>query len=365
MKTETFYRALLGFWIFLLTFTIAMYARGGEITPGYVFQNGEKNVTADKLNSMVNKATIGPVFYSGKNTKTDPETTDWFLLYDAVAGEIKKVTYNSLFLTNVNLIVSRNEATNLLSSHMFLMWDGNGYKKQSYGGLILTNLDLVANRVALTNPPLNMKFLGFDGSSNVTTYRSNLFLGMEQFYVMTNLPTSTAFDPTNLLFYYDQNTKSNRSITVSNFFGGIPVETTNDTNDMFLKYTTNKAVKLVTLDNVANTLSNVFPRVISAFYTNAATTSTNSLGIFTNYPASKLDVKMKMMCVTPDAGYAAGEIIQNDQFFVGGAPCVYSFSVVNGTYIIRISGGTPYAPNGGTITSWANWRVLVRITYYP
>lgn len=365
MKTNNFLKWFIGFWVFLITFCIAIIARGAtpEITSGYTFQNGEKNVTADKLNKMVGNATINTYFFTGKNPKVIPSGNDWILIYDS-SGGIQKATLNSLVFTNVNMIPGRSMTTNMQTSDLFLMWNGSEYVKVPYGWLVLTNRDLVANRVVSTNPAADMVFLGWDGSSNVTSYRSNMFKGMEQTFIVTNLPATTQWYLTNLFWFYNQDQKANLSITPSNFINWIEVATTAVTNDWFFSFTTNGDIKRVPLNVMLDTISPLIPLPVSALFTNDVAPFTNSIGVFTNYPASKLSVKTSLLCTSNNAGFKTGDIVSAELFYAGGTGSPFAFAVNGSNYMLRSIIGVPVSPLGIPMTVGL-WKVITRITYYP
>lgn len=94
-----------------------------DITTGYSFRAGEKNVNHTKLNQALNSAVINASFLSGKSalTGSPDKTTTVLLAYDGTS--LRKISLSSGFLDHDQLVHSRTQHTTALAADELLVAD--------------------------------------------------------------------------------------------------------------------------------------------------------------------------------------------------------------------------------------------------
>lgn len=153
---------------------------GADITPGYTFQEGEKGVTAGKLNA----AASGTIKTSFLTTKDDagasPLATGFYLLlYDAGADVFKKATLNTVLFNHTQLLSNREDRTALDLQDAVLVLGTNGtYYRSSVSNMLQSGLfstnggsrfisvsNLALGAATWTNPYSARQLVGLDSNA--------------------------------------------------------------------------------------------------------------------------------------------------------------------------------------------------------
>lgn len=94
-----------------------------DITAGYTFKAGEKNITHTKLLQLINAAVINASFVSGKSalTGSPDKTTTMLLAFDG--DSLRKISLSSGFLDHDQLVHSRTQHTTALAADELLVAD--------------------------------------------------------------------------------------------------------------------------------------------------------------------------------------------------------------------------------------------------
>jgi len=109
-----------------------------DITPGYIFASGEKNVNHTKLNNSA-AGTVNTTFHTGKasaGSNPNVNTTE-LIVYDGTT--FKKGTLSSLFLDHTGLLSARTAKTVPVAADALLLADSaasNAYKQITLANLL-------------------------------------------------------------------------------------------------------------------------------------------------------------------------------------------------------------------------------------
>lgn len=107
---------------------------GADITPGYSFTSGERNVTHTKLN-LAAAGDINTSFFSGKSSAgSSPNSAFEILLRDTSLDVFKKTTIAAGFLDHTGLLSARTAKTVPIGADQIMIADsaaGDAYKRQT------------------------------------------------------------------------------------------------------------------------------------------------------------------------------------------------------------------------------------------
>ncbi len=113
---------------------------GADITPGYTFTEGEKNITAAKLNSAT-AGTVNSTFITTKSAVTPPGTYQ-VLLFDPVGGAFYKGTLNATVYASTNLIQNQSAVIDNPTNTYLLQWSAAQGNTRILESDFLTNVVL-------------------------------------------------------------------------------------------------------------------------------------------------------------------------------------------------------------------------------
>lgn len=137
-------KRLIGVLVMVLAVATAL---GSDLSKGYTFAPGERNVTHTKLNNLVDAATINTTFFSDKTATTAPVGTDTILLMTATPAW-RKCTLSTLLFANTNIITLQDEDTSPAVGDYLLTYDvsAGALKKATLanlGSVVTNTADLV------------------------------------------------------------------------------------------------------------------------------------------------------------------------------------------------------------------------------
>lgn len=157
--------------------------QAADITPGYTFTSGERNVTHTKLNNSA-AGTINTTFYSGKSSAgADPNTAFEFLLRDTSLDVYKRTTLAEAVFNHSGLLASRTAKTVPVGGDVLLIADsaaGNALKQ-----MVLSNA-LFAGAAAQGVPTNDTKVPTLWAGALGTLNLSNLIAGAANHAFPTN-----------------------------------------------------------------------------------------------------------------------------------------------------------------------------------
>lgn len=152
----------------------------GDLTTGYTFVSGEKNVNHSKLNAAVNDATVNDTFITGKSPASAVTKNDTLLLYSTTDVGVRKATLLAAVFDHAQLITDRSPITPVAADTLLIKDADGGYGKATMAVAIFNNAELIKNRDPGTTPAAGdevlVKDAGADTYKRVT--RTN-FIGYE------------------------------------------------------------------------------------------------------------------------------------------------------------------------------------------
>lgn len=239
-------------WLWALLAILALlpaFLEASDITSGYTFIAGEKNITHTKLNSQLTGASINTSFYTDKSSAA-PVAGDVWLFYSVANSAFRKTTLDTLFLSNTNLIVGQGENDLPDTNDFILVFDTSaGLLTKSPLNSIFTNINLIINRYEITNPPPgDIHFLVESNGVYDKIAESNVFnLGYRWLNLSTNVGASNPLTnppiysvhatPTNadMLVIWDALHQTNKVTTLEGLITNLPAARPGFTNsDMFM-----------------------------------------------------------------------------------------------------------------------------------
>lgn len=166
-----------------------------DITTGYAFSSGEKNVTHTKLNNALNNAVINPTFFTGKSNSAAPGTGYVVALYDPSGAAWYKATLDNLIFEHAELIQNRTALTTLQGVDAVLVDDdsdtGDPHKRVTIANFFKNaDADLISEQTVLATPETTDTVLLFDVDADALkeVTRANLFY---QWWTILNLDDSS------------------------------------------------------------------------------------------------------------------------------------------------------------------------------
>lgn len=242
----------------LLLWLIAGRAHGADITAGYVFTDGEKNITHTKLNSMISGATINSTFLSGKSSVSESITTDeFFILRSSV---YYRLTLGSGVFGSSNLIVNRTANTTPLGSQVLIGYNPStlAIEKSTLAEAVYSSTNLVWLQPRTNNPGTDFVLLGGDAArSTWGTLRTNLLWDWQNWFQLTtatNLTNPAVGDLT-----YMRSGGTNAAIYITNLLvAGYSTNASLGSNDVLLVYNiANNSLQKVRLWQLAIAVTNI------------------------------------------------------------------------------------------------------------
>jgi hypothetical protein len=190
-----------------------------DITKGYTFTTGERNVTHTKLNNLVDGASINTSFFTDKTATTSPTGADLLLLYSAGSSAYRKISVGNLLLNNADLIIEQTEDASPATNDWLLTYDvsGNALAKVRYNNLLshVWDHDRLINARTQNGTPsdTNAFLLSYDAGTFSKLSRSNLFYNFASFASFQNLDAITTLVPaSDSLWIYSAGDGASRKI---------------------------------------------------------------------------------------------------------------------------------------------------------
>lgn len=219
----------------------AVICRGQDISPGATFTDGQR-LTAAELSQLVSQATLQPQAITGKPNETSVASGDYFLVYNAAANALYKVSGQVLLTGNTALVTSQPEKAPITNDFVF------GYDSTGQTLVKMQLINLWSNGIAdfpvvpTTNLSLGAFFHVLQGTTNGQTAISNLFAIFPYTQPFTNLPVRSA--PTNwdnlvLAGSQDNTNFTMYRISLAQLFTNLPTETVPTNGDRVLVWTSN------------------------------------------------------------------------------------------------------------------------------
>lgn len=309
----------------LLAVLLALPSFGADLTRSITFADGQR-LTAAQLHTLIDGASIGVTFLTGKSLLGTVDSADYVLVYDTSAGTFTKMTLGTLIMANTDLITTQTDEPNPVAADYLLLYDASaaGFKKVSIANLTTANTNNIALLPVITTNALQTATVPIlNGGTNAQIALGDLWrYAWRWTYAVTNLTAHTS--PTNLdaLVIWDSVGQSNKQVTLLGLVTNLPVA---------LPGTSNSAVITVTETNVQKqmTLSNLTVQVAASglFLTTNATYTSSTVAANTIVAAVKaidaahgLGVTPKfkevvLVCTTSDLGYPIGDELPADQLY--------------------------------------------------
>jgi len=312
---------------------LGLSARAADVQKGYSFSDGNR-VFASQLNSLVDSATILPGFYTSRTAQTNLATSDVFLVLAGPAyTTYKRVSATYALYQNTSIITGRAEKTDVESTDYLLLYDATEqvFKKVSASNLSLTTTNLVAGQPLATNVSLNSYLLVLNYGTNSRVTLSNLLAMFNYRALYTNLTLHTAPTNADRLLIWDSINNSNKAITLSGFITNLPPASAVTNSDVFAALTSNGVVSKVTFQQLQTAISNnIVAPVVTGFSTPEMTLT---VGVLTNgahglglKPSS---VRGVLVCKAIDWGYSVGDEIDAGNMWNNGATFTFGANATN------------------------------------
>ena len=352
-----------------LLFTLIVGA--ADITPGYTFTTGEKNITHTKLNDAAS-GTVNVTFYTGKSTQT-AVTGDTLLYYAAADAAFRKTTVGTLFgnapaingLSTINSVGDFSVATS-----KFTVASATGNTAVGGNLTVATNLSVtgtttLTGTLTTTNSAtvgaLSAASLGVSGNSALTGTLSvgSTFTGIGAASFWNNVTLGN--DAGDLITFTGtmagtvQGTPTVSLTAVSAAAGdSMLIADASDSGKL-------KMALLSTLIAKTNLTIGSVPNVGSAI------TNTHALG---GVPQV---VRPVLVCTNAELGYAAGDEVS--LFSVtessGGEACfsVYATStnvaILRSSYVANVRVMNRNTGDPTTPITQTNWNLKAYMVYFP
>jgi hypothetical protein len=214
-------------WAMLAAFALLTFSSlAGDIQRGADFVDGTR-LSASKLQSLVDSATILPSFYKDKTPETLVLDSDTFLVLDSGLNW-RKVTALNLLLNNTNLFAGRLEQTNNFGTNaVLLVYDPSFGVVAKVNITNITRFGLSQFVTRTTNIPPSEFLLTYNPDNTngdfAKTTISNFLYAISQTNSLTNL------------FFVPEQTQTTNQIAPSAYFLDCDPSNANNTNGGLLK----------------------------------------------------------------------------------------------------------------------------------
>ena len=294
----------------MLTALLAWPALAGDLTRSITFSDGQR-ITAAQLHSLIDGASIGATFLTGKNLNSTVETADYVMVYDTSAGVFTKMTLSTLLMANTGLITTQADDPNPAYNDYVLTYDASA---SSFAKVSITNLlyntNLIAVLPSITNLTQSATMWVRHSGTNAQIEVTNLWLRFTYRAAFTNLAEHTAPTNTDRLLMWDSVAGTNKWTSLSGLFTNLTTTTTNGSSDYFLTIT-NGIPKLITYGNLSNAFSTCFSYTGSNALPALAASQTFTHGL-AGIPQSVRVVAYFISDDAANSGYTTGDEIDID-----------------------------------------------------
>lgn len=175
-------------WYFLIAFCILGAMEATDLQRGITFSPTE-HITNTKLHNLIDETTIATSFFTDKSS-AQPVASDVFLFVQPGTPAYRKTTFDTMFLSNTNLIVGQVEQDSPVTNDYLLIFDSSaGALAKTPIAALFTNA-LIGTLPDYTNvPPGGFSYAyNYQGAGGRIEH-SNLFAG---FWQWENLSTNVA-----------------------------------------------------------------------------------------------------------------------------------------------------------------------------
>lgn len=312
---------------------LAGAAGAADVQRGYTFSDGNR-VFASQLNTLVDASTILPGFYTSRTAQTNLATSDVFLVLSGPSyTTYKRVSATFALYQNTGIITGRAEKTDPEPSDYLLLYDASEqvFKKVSAGNLALSTTNLVAGQPITTNPSLESYLLLLNYGTNSRITVSNLLAQFNYRALFTNLTLHTAPTNADRLLIWDSVNNSNKATTLVGLITNLPAAGAVTNSDTFAALTSNGVMSKVTFLQLQTAISNnIVAPVVTGFVTPEITLTA---GVLTNgahgLPAKPTSVRAVLVCKTVDWGYAVGDEIDAGNLWNNQATFTFGANATN------------------------------------
>lgn len=298
----------------LVVWVLVLPGLAADLTRGITFTDGQR-LTAANLHNLVDSASVGTAFLTGKSLLSAVDAADYVLVYDTSAAVYKKMMLATLVTANTELITAQSEEVNPASNDMLLMYDasGVGFVKVSITNLVY-NTNLIHALPTLTNALGTAKLKLLNGGTNVAITLDSLWLNSFNYTrAITNLTRHTQPTNNDAFLMFDSVAGTNRWATWIDLVTNTPAVTTVSGGTLLSVLETNQ-FKQLTISNLMAQFGNS-----GMFYTtNLSFTSSNktlltvtAAGTVLNQAhslsATPRQVRGVLVNTTSEHGFAVGD----------------------------------------------------------
>ncbi len=383
MNRYQFERSPVIWLLLLLALLTTLLCHGQDISPGITFSDGQR-LTAAELEQLVSQAQIQGGFITDKPNDTTLSPADDFILFNAAANALYKISGQTLLYGNTTIITTQLEKGQPLTNDYILGYDSTG---QQLVKIQLVNL--WSNQIA-SLPTVFASNLNLGGTfqinvngTNATTAISNLFLIFPYTTPFTNLPVRTVPTNNDELFLStspDGTNYGTGQIKIGQLFTNPPALATPTNNDRVLVWSTGTNLWDSSGTNpflASVPIQDIGPRTI--VFTNLPTATNYLLNTNITYPSTPMvhvTLVVTNSSVTAITGHLVGDEIdatrvnnhqQTEPYLTWGASAsnvwVSGNNDSSGTIAIWPRAGGPVT--GSQFVNLTNFNVRVYVTYFP
>jgi hypothetical protein len=357
----------------MLTALLAWPALAGDLTRSITFSDGQR-ITAAQLHSLIDGASIGATFLTGKNLNSTVETADYVMVYDTSAGVFTKMTLSTLLMANTGLITTQAEDVNPAYNDYVLTYDASA---SSFAKVSITNLlyntNLIAVLPSITNLTQSATMWVRHSGTNAQIEVTNLWLRFTYRAAFTNLAQHTAPTNTDRLLIWDSLGLTNKWTGLSGLITNLPTVTTNGAADWLL-IVTNGNVSKISANSFSNSIAaqlvaNTLPRKFSSTPTNIAGITGAGKWVDEAHGLSGTPqmVEAVFVCTGANLNYSVGDEVRvYYPDIVSSVPFATSTTV---GFVCNGASSNFRIPNKSTGTmstmNTANWSLKLYATYFP
>lgn len=307
----------------LVAWVLVLPALAADLTRGITFTDGQR-ITAAQLHSLVDSASIGVAFVTGKSLLGTVDSADYVLIYDTSAGTFKKMTLATLLTGNTDLITTQTEEANPASNDMLLIYDtsGVGLVKVSITNLVY-NTNLIHALPTITSNVLGTaKVKLLNGGTNVSMTLDSLWLnGFNYTRAITNLSRRTQPTNNDAFLLWDSVAGTNRWATWIDLVTNTPSVAT-VSNAALLSVLETNQFKNITVSNLMLQFGNsgmFYTTNLSFTTTNKTLVSVTAAGTVMNQAHSLAAVPRQVRGVlvntTSEHGFAVGDEVAFEHIY--------------------------------------------------
>lgn len=309
-------------WGLVLVAMLAWPAAGADLTRGITFTDGQR-LTAANLHSLVDSASVGVAFLTGKSLLSTVDAADYVLVYDTSAGTFKKMTLATLLTGNTELITAQSEEVNPASNDMLLMYDasGGGLVKVSITNLVY-NTNLLHALPTITNALQTAKVKVLNGGTNATLTLDSLWLNSFRYsQAITNLTRRTQPTNNDAFLMFDSVAGTNRWATWIDLVTNTPAASVVSNATLISVLETNQ-FKQMTISNLMLQFANsgmFYTTNLSFTTTNKTLVTVTAAGMAVNQAhglsATPKAVRGVLVNTTSEHGFAIGDEVAFEHIY--------------------------------------------------